>query len=495
MVFSRRFFTFLLSLVSFILCNKSDLLYAQSIPQISINTENSIGEEFIKAHFILIEQKDTTVNEQIHIRIRGGSSRQFPKKSFRIEFRTGGENDTTKNVSLLNMRSDDDWNLNAIYNEPLRLQSKSAYEIWSQIQEDQTLPSGGKNGIDIQYVQVFINDEYQGIYILTERVDAKQLRLTSSGELYKTFDHSTAALFYGAKPYDNNNIFWDGIEWKYPEENIDWENLYQLVKYVSTAPKIDFYTNYSYFFDIQNLVDYFLFINLLSLHDNTGKNIYIARLDQQSPYFYVPWDLDGSFGFSWDGKFVVGTRDKLSNGLYNRLLEDCYANGFVENLKTRWEFLRKEIITPTNIYAIMDKNYFQLNQNNIYQLEKNRWDNYQFSYLTYESSKLWIKSRIEFLDQYFDSLCDGSATPVEDHSFQQIVSVYPNPAHHYFYLQLKNPDKKSTQVDIFHINGQHVWSGPVDQSIIIPTYNWSKGMYVVQIQQGENSTVQKLIIQ
>src|SRR5690606_8754480 len=140
------------------------------------------------------------------------------------------------------------------------------------------------------------------------------------------------------------------------------------IHFVTTSSTQTFLTQYPYYIDVDNYLDYFIFINLLGLIDNEGKNIYIAREDDHSPYFLVPWDLDGSFGFSWDGTFSVSTKNILSNGLFKRLLDDCYADGFGEKLKIRWENLRNTFIDTSYIYPIYDKYFHRLKNNNVYEL-------------------------------------------------------------------------------------------------------------------------------
>ena len=99
----------------------------------------------------------------------------------------------TRDVSLLGMRDDDDWNLQAMFNEPLRIRNRSCFEIWDNIY---TLPYKEEEpdavaGIKMKYSDLFLNNEYLGIFAVGERIDRKQLKLKKykdgsiRGELYK----------------------------------------------------------------------------------------------------------------------------------------------------------------------------------------------------------------------------------------------------------------------------------------------------------------------
>src|SRR5690606_8152803 len=124
---------------------------------------------------------------------------------------------------------------------------------------------------------------------------------------------------------------------------IDWSNLYNLIDFVKNSNNNEFYAQYQNKFQLDNMVDYFIFLNLLRATDNTGKNIYIAKYDTEEPYFYVPWDLDGTFGIIWSGNHENITNDILRNKLYDRLLQDCSVNGFREKLRDRWNSAKQSI--------------------------------------------------------------------------------------------------------------------------------------------------------
>ncbi len=481
-----------LFIYSFLAVNNTN---ASDFPTVYIHTfSKEIGDDYIPAQFRLVEHGDTTLESIAGIRLRGATSRTFPKKSFRLEFWTDTSGLQTQDVSLLNMRSDDDWNLGAMYNEPLRINAASANELWLQINSDNGLSGNAKNGISSEYVQVYLNDEFHGVYILTERVDRKQLDInTTTGELYKTFDHSDAALFRKAHPYDNQNINWDGIEWRYPEDYINWDNLYEFIRFATESENYEFYLNYKDYLDYNNFIDYYILLNLLALYDNTGKNIFIGRQDERGRYFYVPWDLDGSFGFFWDGNFNANYRNILTNGLYDRLINDCYADGFVEHLQNRWERLRYDVVTEENMHSILDKNYQYLSDHQIYQKEFERWNEIPYYPHFFNQMKQWVSNRIPFLDEYFAGLCKSTDVSPEKLSSQEIL-IFPNPAQDYFNIRCNFPQSENI-VEIYQLNGQRLLSKSFSQNLRISTEGWAKGMYLVRILNEGLSVTERVIVQ
>ncbi|MCO5230223.1 MAG: CotH kinase family protein [Chitinophagales bacterium] len=488
---------FLILFILVTVTTKNIIADTLDIPKIEIFTNNQvINDEYIFGKLNLVSTHQNIDSLPIQIRLRGASSRMQPKKSYRIEFIKDTVSLVTQNISLLNMRSDDDWNLNAMYNEPMRINSKSAFSIWSQIFNTRNLPlSYGNQSIAIEYVQLYIDNEYIGIYILTERIDKKQLNLNEEfGQLVKTLDHSEAAKFAKAKAYNNQSNIWDGIEWKHPENKINWEDLYDLVYFVTTSKDKQFYTYISDYIDIDNFVDYYIFINLLALWDNTGKNIYIAKQDGASPFTYTPWDLDGSFGFDWSGAFITGYEGILSNGLFDRLIHDCGNNKFGTLVKKRYFELRERIITSNNIHSILEQNYQLLYQNNIYSLEVGKWEKYIFKPEYLQLMKDWIDLRIDYLDTHFAQPC--ISTSVTQNIFELEVSIYPNPTKNIVNISIRTdyaiPDSK---MEVFSINGQHVLTSYFQSQTQLNTDQWAKGLYLIHINNGKKSTIQKLIVQ
>ena len=94
----------------------------------------------------------------------------------------------TSDVSFGELRTDDDWILDALYNEPLRLRSYVANKLWLSIHQNPYYIDerpNAKSAADVMYVEVFLNGNYNGIYNLSEQVDKKQLKLKSYKEIIR----------------------------------------------------------------------------------------------------------------------------------------------------------------------------------------------------------------------------------------------------------------------------------------------------------------------
>jgi spore coat protein H len=97
------------------------------------------------------------------------------------------------------------------------------------------------------------------------------------------------------------------------------------VEFVYKAQPDEFKSDIGKRMDLPSLMDYFIFLNVIRATDNSGKNTYLARYKETDPYFIIPWDLDGTYGYLWDGSKTNRYIDIMSNGLFTRLLSiDSY---------------------------------------------------------------------------------------------------------------------------------------------------------------------------
>ncbi len=387
-------------------------LYVTPFPLFQFNIDEVIVNEPKRMASISYIDKDTRIQSYAGIELRGSSSLAYPKKNYDINLYESQEGITNKHIVMDGMREDDDWILDAIYNEPLRLRSYLSFAIWNDIHKPYYLDKepNAKSGITAHYSEVFINGRYKGVYLLTEQVDRKLLKLKKEhkdnirGELFQGARYLGASSFDSLPQKKNYLLSWGGYDIKYPVPNdTPWDALYDTTDFVLNSDDTAFAKAISERFNLDNVIDYFLFINALRGPDNMGKNIFLARYDIGSPYFYIPWDLDGTFGIIYNGKRVSTTDDFLSNGLLRRLLK-VNPDNFIDRLQKRWKELRKNVLNIASLQERQTSVYKLLIKNKVYDRERIRWDSidYQEDELYYMQD--WTKKRLLFLDQYISEM-------------------------------------------------------------------------------------------
>ncbi|MBL7944607.1 MAG: CotH kinase family protein [Flavobacteriales bacterium] len=409
-------------------------LFFTELPLIWLDTDQQIVDEpKVPGHFRMVAPGELLAPSPIGIELRGAYAQSLPKKSYRIAFRSDTTGTTNIDVSLLGMRSDDDWNLLALYDQPLRLRSKLGQELWMEMHAPHYAAQEpeARSGSRMAHVEVVLNGRYQGVYALCEPIDRKQLQLrhfngTQRGRLYKSANWGPAVDMTSQPPFDNDSLTWGGFEYEYPEEAVDWAQLHQFVGEVVYAEQEFFQTIFPMRFHMGNAVDYFLFLNMLRAVDNRSKNTYIAKHHAMAPCFYVPWDLDGTFGRSWDGTVDSATTSVLFNAMYQRIRWDCSSDGFMRQAKLRWNELREDVFTTEAVMDRFHEAHDALASQGVYQREQMAWTSFTYDTGELARTARWLDQRLAYLDTWFAANC--TTTDVGENQATDVLRVYPNPA-------------------------------------------------------------------
>ena len=153
-------------------------LTTSKLPIFIINTKGQtiVDEPKILAELKVVyngEGKDNKLtdtqyhyNSFVGIEYRGSSSQMFPKKPFGIELRTEkGENNP---LALCGLPKESDWILYASYNEKSLMHNVLSMSLARQI---------GMNASRTKYVEVVIDNLYQGVYVLMEKIKVDKNRV------------------------------------------------------------------------------------------------------------------------------------------------------------------------------------------------------------------------------------------------------------------------------------------------------------------------------
>ena len=470
-------------------------LFFTQFPIITIDNEIEIEDEPKSPAQFSYTNAEQEVSSTIGIELRGGFSQTYPKKTYDLEFWEDESGEKTDSYQLGDLRKDDDWILDALYNEPLRIRAYLSHKLWLQMHSPYYLEEepNAKSGADVEYVEMFLNGRYNGVYLLSEQVDKKQLQLKSfkdgeiRGELYKGKNHGDATDYKGVPSFDNMNRLWGGQEMKYPKDDeiTDWSKLHEFVDFVLNANDTTFDSQIGQQVHLENIMEYFLFLNVVRGTDNRGKNIYTARYTQGEPYFFVPWDLDGTWGNRWDGENDITTFGILSNGLYDRLLSQN-SQDIKTRLKEKWNNYRSNLLSNESLDSMVNEAYQLMVDNNIYEREKLITDFYDFEPEGKTYLLEWLEDRLIALDGELDVILSNSYTG-EDHSFQ----IFPNPARQQLFVNYDNLiHQGDLSFRIFDLRGQLLLEGQVNQNRPIDISSLNAGVYFFEM----SGAVQKLMV-
>ncbi len=334
------------------------------------------------ARFTLYGANPTPDAAYIGLEYRGGVSQNYPKKSYGVSFLKGNYLPDKTSQSLMGWAKNEDWILNAVYSDASKVRNQLSFELWQSIQT-QDLSSRGR------LVELYFNNEYRGVYSLSEQMNAEKLNLESGGVLYKATDWGNGATAFeqytGAVPCNNDR--WEGWEQKYPKPKygLNWEPLHELRVWAVRSTDNDFINQAAQQVDLDNLIDYYLFVNLIGASDNHGKNTFWTRPNSSAPLSIVPWDLDATWGQWWNGEpltpdYIIG------NSLFDRLLA-LNPNNFRQRLKTRWANLRAGPWTAAVLETYLNRAVAPLLGSDVVELERSLWQ--QALNIQQERDKMW----------------------------------------------------------------------------------------------------------
>lgn len=384
-----------------------------TIPIIQLQYETLSRDTFSDARFALIEDGDT-LNLPAQIRHRGASSAYYQKKSFAIKLLDN--NEQKLDTSLLGMRSDNYWILDAMAEDKARMRNRVAMDLWLEFSTKPyyvDLEPKMCNGYNGKFVEVYVNGDYNGLYCLMERVDRKQLKLkklkgnTLNGVLYKSVNWE-GRFFKAITPYDNDSATWMRYEYQYPdiEDNlINWKPLYDAMLYVDTASAEEFAEGASMKYDIPVFMDYYLFTCLLSARDSRGKNLFLSyyNVNQNSKLLITPWDLDHSFGRMYNsGEESATTAFAWNDQPYLRFKSEIPQ--YDSLLIQRYAYLRENAFSYTSLSQRFDAYFDLFEQTGADAREMERWSGVDGITLNFAEEKAYIDTWLDQRLAYTDSL-------------------------------------------------------------------------------------------
>ena len=364
----------ILLLYFFILCiaSFSQDNISEQLPKVYLT--GFFGYEYQEGTFTLILPDGTSKeNLKSTIKWRGGitNSEEKHKRNYKIKFDTDQQ--------FFGFRKDNNWILDAGQADLFRLRNRIATELWNDIASKPYYADQETDvftGVRGQVVEVYLNDEYRGIYCLTECMDRKELKLKKfdkktgeiHGGLWKSESYGSALMWDCPNTYDNKSETWDVFEVKYPElddvEETDYSTLWNAINFVANSSDEEFENHVEEYFDIPVIIDYYIFLHALNAFDNIGKNMYWAVYDKakDKKLTLAVWDLDATVGAKWLGDWSSPEYDMNLNLNLIVRLKQLNVDNFNEKANNRYYELRSSHLSTQNLIQRYN-NYYELIKN------------------------------------------------------------------------------------------------------------------------------------
>lgn len=432
----------------------------------------------------------------ITIRSKGHSSRYFPQKPYKIETKDPSYANSV-DVSLLGMPADNDWVLYAPYDDKTLIRNVLAYQLSNDI---------GRYASRTRMVQLVLNGDYRGIYVLEEkikrgayRVDIAKLKPEDTTGSQLTGGYIFSADYADVAGYDSwaSNFLSCpsaatpvAFAYCYPKaSDINAPQKAYIAAYVDSFENAlfniyvyDTVNGYRHYIDVPSFIDFSIQQELAHHSDAYRLSAYCYK-EKDGKLFAGPmWDLNLAYGNSsiYDAPDVTTYMWNFPCPVNNPCLVPFWWKKLVtdtiyrQDLRCRYTNLRYNGALDTgHIMGIIDSltAMLQLPQQQHYQ----RWpfmgmhlflNNYVGN--SYDDEIAWMKhfirQRIYWLDaQWYDPSCLDTATTTHAQvlAAARDLSVYPNPARDILNLSANG---RIGSLAIYNMMGQKVYEQAVNGS-------------------------------
>ena len=386
----------------------------------STDIDKPIGdyETFLQMRLLDADAKkhgyDNGLTLMARAHLRGRSSRQYPKNSYKLEL-LKEENGVLveKNETLLGMRRDGDWNLNGMYAEPTKVRDKVASDIWLAMTADRA-HEGFSTGYRCEYIELIVNGHYHGLYLLTERIDQKQVGLDDGDLMYFSEGDLGKTHLDFLNVTDKYDMEVAGYSLKWPKERSapydEWTVFGELTKLVQASNGATFKAEAGDMINVDSLIDYELFVQTVVGRDNIIQNTYYVAYQQEDgsyQFSFIPWDLDQTFGQAWSGDLPLLTYENYDGNIewegnfwITTPFERTDAEQYNARLKARYAELRETVLSDEEILKFVNSAHAQITDSGAFARNRARWPKGGYASKV-TALRSFIGSRMDYLDSYY----------------------------------------------------------------------------------------------
>ncbi len=292
-------------------------------------------------HLTTVHFKNALIDETIDsvgIRIRGNTSRDSKKKSFKISF-----NSFIKGRKFFSLEK---LNINGEHNDPSIIRSKLCWDFFNKI---------GKVASRAVHCAVYINGEYYGLYVSVEHVDENFVKKNfkdDSGNLWKCL--------YGADLTEANLNYEGAYNLKKDYEGNGFAELDTLVKIIDNTTLTTFENNIEKYFDVTEYLENQAVDIITGSWDDysvLSNNYYLYHDPSTDIFHFIPYDYDNTLGIDWLGYDWANTDIYSFGYLLNQprpLLNKLLSIPKYKNLLSHFvEFYLDSYMIPENFNAHM----------------------------------------------------------------------------------------------------------------------------------------------
>ncbi len=367
----------------------------EGMPSLNIKKDGAVGWKEKEPCIIIYTDSEHTDELIGKIKCRGGMSRKYYKHSFSLELE--------RKYSFANLPYDDDWIIHANYIDKTFMRHKISYDLFREMGPANVASKS-------TFVNVSINDLYEGLYVLMENINASMAGLNKSDTMAMLF--KDPPIFIKEKlTYVTDSLNY--YHQKYPKMNTSDKTYYieAFKNFLFYSSDHEFSEKVATWVDIANVIDWHIILLFSNNGDGIIKNFYLFKSDKNTPFRFAIWDYDHSFGRDGDyGRNLMERELDCNRAILLERLSNISDIGYLYRLKNRWFELREQnIISIENFEKHIIDNDRVIHKEVKKNAEKwpvdGKWYDDDNEYRQeLDLMRTFVKIRIHQLDGYFHRL-------------------------------------------------------------------------------------------
>ena len=396
-----------------------DLLNGKNIDDIKRDETNLIADKLdatmvIKNSRLSIYNAPDLYNGRIQIKGRGNTTWGVPKRPYAIDLVTESGDDNPS--ALLGMPADEEWVLLAFWHDRSMMRNPLAYYLGRQM-------TGLEYSPRFKYVEVYINGEYRGLYMLCEKIKRADQRVNISKLTTDVADQVAPQLSGGylleVTPSDRVKMDEVSARFKTTKRDINFVIKYPKPKNVTTIQVQwmksymdefetvlygdnfkDPVTGYLKYINENSFIDWYIIHDLSKGVDNLfHASLYLHKDRNGKLNMSSPWDFDISFGNVGSDCFFENELWIQKTHYFNRLMQD---ERFAKKLVARYDELQPLF---NKIPEVLETNFKQLESEGCLDRDYDRWPQILGDYKDKEgrTTPNTVKGHVRWFKEWLES--------------------------------------------------------------------------------------------
>lgn len=406
------------------------------LPVFNITTQRDIDDGSTQPAEFNYDDGNHKINGYIQIGIQGNSSKNYPKKNYKIKMYSDAQ---YKNK--LKWRPQADWdknfkyNLKANYIDPTQARNLVNAQLFKaaiastplQFSEQSNLyKAQGLSQMEGFPIILNLNGNFHGLYTFNTKKDDKPFGLNNEqvGNEAIEFDRDGFQPF--AKP--DNQIDGKAFATAINDRPTDLlsNNFKKFANFINQSSDDDFRNHLKDYIDVKSVINCYIWGNLSQMEDWDNKSLILLTWDNGTHWYLTMYDMDSTWGFFWDGTPTIEQTDGDTNnqwknaarwsldpnnlgseakGGVNFLFQRIYKT-FKSEIKEQYTALRSNVWSNIRIIEAF-KHFINQIPDAVYQQDQNKWNlNLANKYADFETLQKMILERCTAMDNFIENLTD-----------------------------------------------------------------------------------------